>query len=124
MGRAINLGVEFLLGRDLAVADYPYTDRISPTWFAFGFPLSYRSDILETAMVLADLGYGEDPRLSNARQFILDKRDDQGRWIMEKSFNGKMWADIEEKGQPSEWVTLRALRALGAGDGAQPPAAR
>jgi hypothetical protein len=23
-----------------------------------------------------------------------------------------MWADIERKGKPSKWVTLRALRAL------------
>jgi hypothetical protein len=23
-----------------------------------------------------------------------------------------MWADVEEKGQPSKWVTLRAVRML------------
>ena len=114
--RAIEAGVAFLLGCDLSRADYPYVTGISRNWFSFGFPLSYRSDILETAMVLADLGYGNDPRLSNARQFIMDKRDAQGRWAMEKTLNGKMWVDIEEKGQPSKWVTLRALRALGFGE--------
>jgi hypothetical protein len=31
---------------------------------------------------------------------------------MEYSYNGKMWADVEEKGKPSKWVTLRALRVL------------
>jgi hypothetical protein len=31
---------------------------------------------------------------------------------MEHSFNGKMWIDIEEKGEPSKWITLRALRVL------------
>jgi hypothetical protein len=122
MERAIDAGVDFLLGRDLAKADYPYTDRISRDWFSFGFPLSYRSDILETAMVLADLGYGEDPRLCNAQHFILDKQDDRGRWIMEKSLNGKTWVDIEEKGRPSKWVTLRALRAVGSGGAARPRA--
>jgi hypothetical protein len=63
--------------------------------------------------VLARLGLGDDPRLANARRFILDKRQDSGRWRMEKSLNGKMWVDIEEKGQPSKWLTLRALCALG-----------
>lgn len=111
--RAIKVGVEFLLGGDLAEADYPYTERINSTWFSFGFPLSFRSDILETAMVLADLGCGEDPRLNTAQQFIINKQDERGRWIMEKTLNGKMWVDIEQKGQPSKWVTLRALRALG-----------
>jgi hypothetical protein len=65
------------------------------------------------AIVLADLGCGDDPMLHDAHQFIMNKQDRQGRWIMEKTLNGKMWVDIEERGQPSKWVTLRALRALG-----------
>lgn len=113
MVRAIEIGSNFLLGRDLAKADYPYTERINSSWFALGFPLSYRSDILETMTVLASLGYGDDTRLGNARHFILGKRDDQGRWTMEKTLNGKMWVDIEKKRQPSKWITLRALSALG-----------
>jgi hypothetical protein len=111
--RAIQVGVDFLLSRDPAVADYPYTERVNTTWFKFSFPLSYRSDVLETTGVLVELGCGKDPRLANALRFILDKADDQGRWKMEKTFNGKMWADIERKGEPSKWVTLRALRVLG-----------
>jgi hypothetical protein len=94
------------------VADYPYTKRVSSTWFKFGFPLSYWSDVLETTAVLAELGYGDDPRLANALQLILSKQDAQGRWKLENTLNGKMWADIEEKGKPSKWVTLRALRVL------------
>ena len=110
--RAIEIGAEFLLSRDLAVADYPYTDRISSTWFRFGFPLSYRSDILETAAALVELGYGRDPRLQSALQFILSEQDDDGRWVMEKSMNRRMWAAIEEKGKPSKWITVQALRVL------------
>ena len=29
-----------------------------------------------------------------------------------KRVKGKMWVDVEKKGQPSKWVTLRALRVL------------
>ena len=68
MERAIEIGIEFLLGRDPAVADYPYTGRVSSSWFKFCFPSSYWSDVLETAAVVADLGYGSDPRLQNAVQ--------------------------------------------------------
>jgi hypothetical protein len=110
--RAIEVGAEFLLSRDPAVADYPYTKRVSSTWFKFGFPLSYWSDVLETTAVLVELGYGDDPRLANALQLVLSKQDAQGRWKLENTLNGKMWADIEEKGKPSKWVTLRALRVL------------
>jgi hypothetical protein len=31
---------------------------------------------------------------------------------MEYGYHGKMWADVEKKGQPSKWVTLRALRVV------------
>jgi hypothetical protein len=110
--RAIEVGVEFLLSRDPAVADYPYTERVSSTWFKFGFPLSYWSDVLESTAVLVELGYGSDPWLANALQFILGKQDAQGRWKLENTLNGKMWVDIEKKGKPGKWVTLRALRVL------------
>jgi len=50
MERAIEVGAEFLLSRDPAVADYPYTKRVSSTWFKFGFPLSYWSDVLEVTV--------------------------------------------------------------------------
>ena len=110
--RAIEAGADFLLSRDPAVADYPYTECVSSTWFRFGFPLSYWSDVLETTAVLAELGYGDDPCLANAQRMILSKQDAQGRWKLENALNGKMWTDIERKGRPSKWVTLRALRVL------------
>ena len=114
--RAIEAGAAFLLSRDPAVANYPYTKRVSSTWFKFGFPLSYWSDVLETTGVLVQAGYGQDARLANGFELVLSKQDDHGRWKLENSLNGKMWVDIEEKRQPSKWVTLRVLRVLkGAG---------
>ena len=43
---------------------------------------------------------------------VVRGQDSQGRWRLERTLNGKMWLDIEQKGQPSKWVTLRALRVL------------
>jgi hypothetical protein len=31
---------------------------------------------------------------------------------MRTSFNGKMLADVEKRGAPSKWLTLRALQVL------------
>jgi hypothetical protein len=109
---ALDAAAQFLLSRDPAVADYPFTGSVHASWFEFGFPLNYRSDVLETTAALVDVGCRRDPRLKNALRFIQRKQNSQGRWIMEKSLNGKMWADVETKGQPSKWVTLRALRTL------------
>jgi hypothetical protein len=111
---AIEVGREFLLSRDPAVADYPmgYKDTPSRSWFQFGFPLGYVADVLQTLEALVGLGCGEDVRLTPALDMLLSKQDEQGRWKMEYSYNGKMWSDIENKGKPSKWVTLRALRVL------------
>lgn len=112
VARAIDAGVEFLLSRNPAEADYPYTERVSSTWFKLGFPLSYWSDVLEVTDVLARASYGQDPRLAPAVRWVLHQQDEAGRWKLGNSLNGKMWRDIEQRGKPSKWVTLRALRML------------
>lgn len=112
MQRAIERGTEFLLRYDLAKADFPYTGKISSAWFKLGFPLSYWSDVLETLAALVALDYGGDARLLPAHQWLLSKQDAQGRWKLENALNGKLWIDIEKRGKPSKWITLRVLRVI------------
>lgn len=110
--RATDMAVEFLLSRDLAKADYPYIRRVSGEWFRFGFPLSYTSDILEALLALSEAGHARDRRLTNALALVVSKREADGRWALKHTLNGKMVVDIEAKGEPSKWITLRALRVL------------
>ncbi len=112
--RAIEAGIDLLLGVDPATADYPTFDDRKPSgsWFKFGYPVFYVTDVLQNMEALTALGYGSDPRLKNAVELVLAKQDEQGRWPMEYTYNGKTWVDIEEKKQPSKWVTLRVLRVL------------
>jgi hypothetical protein len=114
--KAIAMAVEFLLSRDLAKADYPYTRRVSGEWFKFGFPLSYTSDVLETLLALAQAGHARDPRLQNAIELVLSKRDADGRWALKHTLSTKVRVTDEKKGKPSKWVTLRALRVLKAAE--------
>lgn len=111
---ALEAGIEFLLSRDPAVADYPmgYATKPSLSWFRFGYPIGYVTDVLQNLEVLTALGYGADPRLQAALEMVLAKQGPDGRWRMQYSYAGKTWVDIEEKGAPSKWVTLRALRVL------------
>jgi hypothetical protein len=109
---AIEQSTDFLLSRNLAVADYPCPERVSSTWQKFGFPLSYPSNVLEALHVMSELGYGARPALRDAIRLVLSKQDWNGRWKMETSLNGKMWVDIEAKGKPSKWVTLQAVQTL------------
>ena len=111
---AIQAAVDFLLSYDVARANYPYKERINSSWFKFGYPLGYVTDVLLNLEALAEAGRdcGGDPRLDEAIELVLSKQDAQGRWPMEYSYNGKMWIDVEEEGKPSKWVTLRAVRML------------
>jgi len=114
MQAGIQQGISFLLNHDPAVADYPFGmgNRPNSSWFKFGYPIGYITDVLQNLEALAALGQAQDPRLAHALELVLSKQDNQGRWALEYSYNGKTWVDIEIRGQPSKWVTLRALRVL------------
>ena len=113
--RAIDAGVAFLLSRDPATADYPMgwgNTRPNRSWFKLGFPSAYATDVLQVLEALVELGHGADPRLARARAWLLAMQDDRGRWRNQYAYNGKTWVDFERQGEPSKWVTLRALRVL------------
>lgn len=112
--RAIQQGVDFFLSTDPAQADYPsgFSSKPSQNWWKFGFPVFYVTDLLQIVEALVSLGYGDDPRLSNALSVIRDKQDAQGRWPLEYDYTGKTWVNFGAKKQPNKWVTLRALRVL------------
>ncbi len=109
---AIDAGVEFLLTHNLVKADFPTDSSVSDWWTNFGFPTSYQTDLLELLLTLGELGYGSDRRLKPAIDFVLEKRNEDGLWTMEKSFNGRMYASIERRGRPSKWITLRAAKVV------------
>ncbi len=86
--------------------------RISkPGWLKFGFPLMYQTDVLEILCIMTRLGY-RDERMREAIDLLVSKQDKQGKWKLENTFNGQFQVDIEQKGRPSKWVTLNALRVL------------
>jgi hypothetical protein len=112
--KAIKQGTEFLLSHDMVTADYPFGfgNKPSSSWFKFGYPIGYVADILQNLEVMAALGQVNNSQVIPTLELVVNKQDFQGRWKMGYSLNGKMWADIEKKGQPSKWITLRALRVL------------
>ena len=81
-------------------------------WLKFGYPLHYNSDILEAMRSMSDAGIKYDKRMDDALDVIEKNRLADGRWKLGFSLNGKMWVDIEKRGQPSKWVTYHALRVL------------
>jgi hypothetical protein len=88
------------------------TNRVSrPGWLKVGFPLMYQTDILEILEIMTGLGC-RDTRMNAAIDILKTKQNKDKRWILENTFNGKMIEDIEIKGKPSKWVTLKATNVL------------
>jgi hypothetical protein len=112
--RAVQQGLDFLLGTDPAQADYPTRHGAKPAreWWKFGFPVFYITDILQIVEALVALGHGADPSLANALQLIHEKQDAHGRWALEFGYPGKTWVDYGAVNEPNKWVTLRALKIL------------
>lgn len=112
--QAIDQGAEFLLDGDPARAGYPngWAAKPSQNWWKFGFPVFYVTDMLQNLEALVGLGYGKAPRLAPALALVQEKRDPQGRWLLEYDYAGKTWVDYGPKKQPNKWVTLRAMRVL------------
>jgi hypothetical protein len=114
--KAIKQGVDFLFSVDPSTAEYPTRTGGKPnrSWWKFGFPVFYVTDILQIAEALVGLGYAGDKRLGNTIKFIHEKQDENGRWAMEYDYRdrGRTWMSFGEKKQQNKWVTLRALRVL------------
>lgn len=111
MKQMIDTGAEYLLIHHIYKRSHDVSRAAKPGWLQFGFPLMYQTDALEILEILTSLGY-KDERMQEAIDVVISKQDDQGRWMLEKSFNGHFQVNIEQKGKPSKWITLFALRTL------------
>ena len=107
----ISRGTEFLLMHRLFKRSHDLDRVAKPKWTRFGFPTMWGTDALEMARILLRLGIS-DGRMQEAVGLIVSKQDDQGRWPLEHTDNGRFRFNIERKGRPSRWVTLHALQAL------------
>ncbi|MGZ7116215.1 MAG: nitrogen fixation protein NifH [Methanobacterium sp.] len=80
-------------------------------WLEFSFPLMWNIDALEVLGLLTKLGY-KDERMQEAMDIMISKQNNEGKWTLENTFNGRFQVSIERKGKPSKWITLNALRVL------------
>jgi hypothetical protein len=109
--RTIDKGTEYMLQHHVHKKSHNLSRVSKPGWLHFGFPLMYQTDVLEILGILTKLGC-RDSRMQEAVDLVVSKQDENGKWKLENTFNGKFQVNIEEKDKPSKWITLNALRVL------------
>jgi len=107
----IQKAAEFLLQHHIYKQSHNLEAVAKQEWMLFGFPLMWKIDALEVLDILTRLEY-KDNRMQDGIDLVESKQNENGRWILEKSFNGRMQVNIEQKRKESKWITLIALRVL------------
>lgn len=90
-------------------------ELVDPTWTLLAFPTRWHYDLLWALDYLRRAGHAPDPRLADAIHRLEAKRDPDGRWRVEILHGDPLPAHLpfaDPVGQPSRWLTLRALRVL------------
>ncbi|HEX6543572.1 MAG TPA: hypothetical protein VF040_17570 [Ktedonobacterales bacterium] len=111
-------GEEYLLERRLfrrlSTGEIIERDRDGGTvWTSFAFPTWWHYDVLRGLDYLRKAGVTPDERVAEAIDLVASKRDSDGRWLLEQVYPGNLPVDFgEREGEPSRWITLRALRVL------------
>jgi hypothetical protein len=105
-------GEEYLLERNLFRRKSTGA-VVEPAWLRFSFPTRWYYDVLRALEHFRATGDRPDPRVDEAVELVVSKRQPDGRWLLENTHPGDVHFELEEgDGRPSRWNTLRALRVL------------
>jgi hypothetical protein len=112
VGAARERGQEFLLERHM-LHRLSTGEVINPAWTQLSFPTGYHYDVLRGLEYLRRAGVPRDERMNEAIDLVVQKRGQDGRWRLENPHPDQLDLGMDEaEGQPSRWITLRALRVL------------
>jgi hypothetical protein len=109
--KAQRRGREFLLLHRL-FRSHRTGEIIKPVFTRLSFPPRWHYDILRALDYFQAVNAPRDERLADAIDIVRSSRGPDGRWLLENSYRGKTYFELEPLGAPSRWNTLRALRVL------------
>lgn len=89
-------------------------EPIRPELTRLHHPTRWHFDVLRALDALREAGVAHDPRMDAALDVIVGRRRPDGRWAAASGYPGQTHLTYPRAGEPNRWVTLRALRVLGA----------
>ena len=86
---------------------------VDPAFAKFAFPPRYHYDVLRGLDYLRAAGVSPDARIAEAIHLVESSRTPDGRWLLAATHCDALAVTPGEAvGEPSRWITLRALRVL------------
>jgi hypothetical protein len=104
-------GREFLLVHRL-FRSHRTGEIIKPVFIRFAFPPRWHYDILRALDYFQAVDAPRDARAAEAIEIVRNSQRKDGRCLLQHSYKGKTYFELERLGAPSRWNTLRALRVL------------
>lgn len=109
-------GEEYLLARSLLRRLSTGTPA-DEQFLRFTHPNRWHYDVLRALDYFRSSGLltaaRPDPRLGEAVAYLQARQLADGRWPLDRHLPGRVWFNVDDQqGQPSRWVTLRAMRVL------------
>ncbi|MEI5582625.1 MULTISPECIES: hypothetical protein [unclassified Agromyces] len=105
-------GEEYLLERNL-FRRRSTGEVVADRYLDFAFPTYWYYDVLRALEHFRRAGGDPDPRLAPALDVVRARRGDDGRWPAGNPRPGRDAYGLDVAvGEPSRWITLRALRVL------------
>jgi len=105
---ALQRGVMFLL------ENFLFFEGRDKRFQKLTYPHRYRYDSLRALAFFAQQGVAFDARMLPALHWLIKKRTSDGFWPLEYVHPGQVHFELEPLGQPSRFITLKALIVLAA----------
>jgi len=114
-------GEDYLLARHL-IRRLSTGEPVDERFMQFLHPNRWRFDVLRALDYFRAsrllTGAAPDMRLTEAVEYLRSRQQEDGSWPLDWRLSGRAWFVMDDgEGEPSRWVTLRALRVLKWWDG-------
>jgi hypothetical protein len=115
-GAARKSGEEYLLERNL-FRRLSTGEPADQQFLTFLHPSRWRYDVLRALDYFRAAGTltgaAPDRRLGEAADHVRSRRQQDGTWLLDWTMPGRIWFEVDDgAGEPSRWLTLRAMRVL------------
>lgn len=102
--------VDYFLNRNGVYRRNDHQSFVNKDMMSDSYPIIWSTNVWEILYGLAKMGYGKDERLADVWKLQESRKDDDGRYILDRTPTQCPWK-VGKKGEPNKWITLYCILA-------------